>query len=93
MSAAPLWNDFEGAEHARNGRITLNLYDDLSAFVPRRPGTYLRISSDRFGLEAGVVRQHEDAEDTRTRLGRGPCRCGPRRMLFDLDGPAWGRLM
>ncbi|MFF7701150.1 recombinase family protein [Streptomyces lydicus] len=31
----------------------------------------LRISSDRFGLEAGVDRQLEDAEDTRSRLRWG----------------------
>jgi hypothetical protein len=38
---------------------------------PQRPGAYLRISSDRFGLEAGVDRQLQDAEDTRLRLGWG----------------------
>ncbi|MFG2532048.1 recombinase family protein [Streptomyces sp. NPDC048516] len=32
----------------------------------------MRISSDRFGLEAGVDRQLEDAEDTRVRLQWGP---------------------
>ncbi|MGW2280331.1 recombinase family protein, partial [Streptomyces sp. NPDC001770] len=69
VSAAPLWDDFVVPGHARNGRMALNLYDELSAFVPQRPGAYLRISSDRFGLEAGVDRQHEDAEDTRARLG------------------------
>lgn len=37
-----------------------------------RPGPYLRISSDRFGLKAGVDRQHEDAADTRRRLRWGP---------------------
>ncbi|MFH8634892.1 recombinase family protein [Streptomyces lydicus] len=39
---------------------------------PKRPGAYLRISSDRFDLEAGVDRQLEDAEDSRTRLRWGP---------------------
>ncbi|MCZ1012519.1 recombinase family protein [Streptomyces lydicus] len=39
---------------------------------PKRPGAYLRISSDRFRLEAGVDRQLEDAEDTRARLHWGP---------------------
>ncbi|WP_431048003.1 hypothetical protein ACQUSR_02315 [Streptomyces sp. P1-3] len=55
---------------ARRGRVTLNLYDQLSAYLPRRPGAYLRISSDRFGLEAGVDRQLEDAEDTRAFTAR-----------------------
>ncbi|MGV9340120.1 hypothetical protein [Streptomyces sp. NPDC003688] len=31
----------------------------------------MRISSDRFGLEAGVDRQQEDAENTRCRLAWG----------------------
>ncbi|MFG2823805.1 recombinase family protein [Kitasatospora sp. NPDC048365] len=66
------WSDFEVPAHARGGRVTLNLHDELSRFLPRRPGAYLRISSDRFGLEAGVDRQHTDAEDTRHRLGWGP---------------------
>lgn len=72
MSAAPLWDDFEVPEHARNGRITLNLYDEPPAFVPQRPGAHLRISFARSGLEAGVDRQYEDGEDTRVRLGWGP---------------------
>ncbi|GAA1940751.1 hypothetical protein GCM10009738_12580 [Kitasatospora viridis] len=66
------WDGVEIPAHARGGRVTLNLYDELSKFVPRRPGVYLRISSDRFGLEAGVDRQLEDAEDTRSRLRWGP---------------------
>lgn len=72
MSAAPLWDDSELPAHARNGRTTLNPYDELSAFAPKLPDAHLRISSDRFGLEAGVDRQYEDAEDTRARLGWGP---------------------
>ncbi|MGN5381785.1 hypothetical protein ACQ4WX_46020 [Streptomyces lasalocidi] len=66
------WDDFEIPAHARGGRVTLDLYGGLSKFVPRRPAAYLRISSDRFGLETGVGRQQEDAEDTRCRLAWGP---------------------
>ncbi|KUJ65565.1 hypothetical protein ACZ90_46490 [Streptomyces albus subsp. albus] len=72
MSTIPAWDDFEIPPQARRGRTTLNLYDQLSVYLPRRPGAYLRISSDRFGLEAGVDRQLEDAEDTRGRLRWGP---------------------
>ncbi|WP_431040748.1 recombinase family protein [Streptomyces sp. P1-3] len=72
MSTLPTWDDFQIPPQARRGRVTLNLYDQLSAYLPRRPGAYLRISSDRFGLEAGVDRQLEDAEDTRARLQWGP---------------------
>ncbi|MFJ9417627.1 recombinase family protein [Streptomyces sp. NPDC101227] len=39
---------------------------------PTRPSDPARISSDRFGLEAGVDRQLEDAEDSRARLRWGP---------------------
>ncbi|QRX90316.1 recombinase family protein [Streptomyces noursei] len=53
------------------GTSPLNLYDHLASKARKRPGAYLRISSDRFGLEAGVDRQLEDAEDSRTRLGWG----------------------
>ncbi|MFC6064117.1 recombinase family protein [Streptomyces ochraceiscleroticus] len=67
----PLWEDFEVPAHARGGQVTLNLYDHLARYVPKRPGAYLRISSDRFGLEAGVDRQLEDAEDSRKRLHWG----------------------
>ncbi|QHC23064.1 hypothetical protein [Streptomyces sp. GS7] len=58
--------------HARGGQVTLNLYDHLASYAPKRPGAYLRISSDRFRLEAGVDRQMEDAQDTRSRLHWGP---------------------
>ncbi|MFF7408827.1 recombinase family protein [Streptomyces lydicus] len=57
--------------HARGGQVTLNLHDHLAAYAPKLPGAYLRISSERFGLEAGVDRQLEDAEDTRARLRWG----------------------
>ncbi|MFF3561211.1 zinc ribbon domain-containing protein [Streptomyces sp. NPDC002574] len=40
--------------------------------LPQRPAAYPLISSDRFGTEAGVDRQEEDAEDTRARLRWGP---------------------
>ncbi|MFF2808104.1 recombinase family protein [Streptomyces sp. NPDC058000] len=70
LSAA--WEDFEVPAHARGGQITLNLHDHLASYVPKRPGAYLRISSDRFGLEAGIDRQLKDAEDGRTRLRWGP---------------------
>jgi DNA invertase Pin-like site-specific DNA recombinase len=66
------WDDLTIPPHARKRGITLNLYDQLSAYLPQRPGAYLRISSDRFGLEAGVERQNDDAEDTRARLGWAP---------------------
>ncbi|WP_435130742.1 recombinase family protein [Actinacidiphila sp. bgisy144] len=66
------WDDLTIPPHARKRGVTLNLYDQLSAYVPKRPGAYLRISSDRFGLEAGVDRQNDDAEDTRARLGWAP---------------------
>ena len=62
----PLREDFEVPAHARGGQVTLNLYDHLAAYAPKRPGAYLRISSDRFGLEAGVdrlVRQPRDLQD------------------------------
>ncbi|MCM2430102.1 recombinase family protein [Streptomyces sp. RKAG337] len=72
MSTLSLWDDFEIPPQARKGGVTLNLYDQLSAYVPKRPGAYLRISSDRFGLEAGVDRQSEDAADTRKHLRWGP---------------------
>lgn len=63
-----LWEDFEVPPQARRGQITLNLYDHLAAYVPKRPAAYLRISHDRFGLEAGVDRQLEDANDARRRM-------------------------
>ncbi|ARF53179.1 recombinase family protein [Streptomyces gilvosporeus] len=47
-------------------RITANGHADFSGPRP------CRRSSDRFGLEAGVDRQLEDAEDTRARLRWGP---------------------
>ena len=62
------WDDFVVPPQARRGQVTLNLHDHLSAYIPKRPAAYLRISSDRFGLEAGVDRQQQDADDTRTRL-------------------------
>ncbi|WP_055587471.1 recombinase family protein [Peterkaempfera griseoplana] len=71
-SALSVRDDFELPAHVRNRGITLDIHDQLSAFVPQRPGAFLRISSDRFGLEAGVERQLEDSEDTRTRLAWGP---------------------
>ncbi|MGW2918378.1 hypothetical protein ACWDBF_11000 [Streptomyces angustmyceticus] len=48
------------------------LHDHLATYAPKRPGAHLRISSDRFGLEAGVDRQLEDAQATRVRLQWGP---------------------
>ena len=66
--ATAVWDDFVVPDDARRGRVTLNLHDHLAAYVPRRPAAYLRISSDRFGLEAGVDRQQEDVDDTRKRL-------------------------
>lgn len=66
------WDDLLIPPQARRRGVTLNLFDQLSAYCPRRPGAYLRISSDRFGLEAGVDRQQEDTQDTRDRLGWGP---------------------
>ncbi|WP_260640485.1 recombinase family protein [Streptomyces angustmyceticus] len=71
-TAVTVWEDFDVPAHARGGQVTLNLYDHLAAYAPKRPGAYLRISSDRFGLEAGVDRQLEDAEDSRSRLRWGP---------------------
>lgn len=38
---------------------------------PQRPGAYLRISSDPFGLERGVSRQKEDSKALATNLGWG----------------------
>ncbi|MGW9047418.1 recombinase family protein [Streptomyces lydicus] len=70
-AATTVWEDFEIPAHARGGQVTLNLHDHLAAHAPKRPGAYLRISSDHFGLEAGVDRQLEDAEDTRSRLRWG----------------------
>ena len=67
-AAMSLWDDFEVPVQARRGQVTLNLHDHLASYVPKRPAAYLRISSDRYGLEAGVDRQLEDANDTRRRL-------------------------
>ncbi|MEU7484491.1 hypothetical protein [Streptomyces sp. NPDC042319] len=67
----PLWEDYEAPAHTRGGQVTLNLYDHLAAYAPKHPGAYLRISSDRLGLETGVDRQLKDAEDSRKRLGWG----------------------
>jgi DNA invertase Pin-like site-specific DNA recombinase len=71
MSTLSIWDNFVVPPLARGGRVTINLYDQLAAYVPKRPGAYLRISSDRFGLEAGVERQQEAAEDTRIHLRWG----------------------
>ncbi|MFJ4844901.1 MULTISPECIES: carbamoyltransferase C-terminal domain-containing protein [unclassified Streptomyces] len=68
MSTPYAWDDLLIPPQARGGRVTLNLNDELAAYLPKRPAAYLRISSDRFGIEAGVDRQAEDAEDTRARL-------------------------
>ncbi|WUH95310.1 recombinase family protein [Streptomyces sp. NBC_00433] len=62
------WDDLAIPPQTRGRGVTLNLFDQLSAYVPKRPGAYVRISSNRFGLEAGVDRQSDDAEDTRHRL-------------------------
>jgi DNA invertase Pin-like site-specific DNA recombinase len=67
-TAPSLWDDFEVPVQARRGQVTLSLHDHLATYVPKRPAAYLRISSDRFGLEAGVDRQQEDTNDTRKRL-------------------------
>lgn len=73
MSTTPsLWDDLVIPPQAMGRGVTLNLFDQLSSYRPKRPAAYLRISSDRFGLEAGVDRQHEDAEDTRRHLRWGP---------------------
>lgn len=69
---------------ARGGRVTLHLGDEPAAYLPGRPAAPLRISSDRFGIEAGVDRREEDTEDTRARLRwnrsqRSPRRTTPRR--------------
>ncbi len=69
---ATAWEDFEVPAHTRGGQVTLNLHDHLASYVPKRPGAFLRISSDRFGLETGVDRRLEDAEDSRARLRWGP---------------------
>ncbi|MCL2733684.1 MAG: recombinase family protein [Actinomycetia bacterium] len=66
------WDDLLIPPQARRRGVTLNLFDQLSAYRPQRPGAYLRISSDRFGLEAGVDRQQEDTEDTRDHLRWSP---------------------
>jgi hypothetical protein len=66
------WDDLTIPPQARGRGITLNLFDQLSAYTPKRPGAYPRISSDRFGLEAGVDRQNDDTEDTRSRPRWGP---------------------
>ncbi|MEU8917855.1 site-specific integrase [Streptomyces nigrescens] len=71
-TAVTVWEDFDVPPHAPGDQVTLNLYDHLAAYAPKRPGAYLRISSDRFGLEAGVDHQLEDAEDSRTPLRWGP---------------------
>lgn len=42
ISAPSLWEDFEIPPQARSGRVTLNLYDQLSAYIPKRPGAYLQ---------------------------------------------------
>jgi len=48
-------------------RSTSSRRSSLASYIPKRPAAYLRISSDRFGLEAGVDRQQEDADDARAR--------------------------
>ncbi|MFE0186473.1 hypothetical protein [Streptomyces sp. NPDC058989] len=80
-TAPTVWEGFEVPAHARGGQVTLNLMNHLAAHAPKRPGASLRIPSDRFGLEAGVDRQLEDAEDTRARL-----RWGPFVKVFAVDG-------
>ncbi len=45
MPAATLttaWEDFEVPAHARGGQVTLNLYDHLASYLPKRPAAYLR---------------------------------------------------
>ncbi|MGW2635090.1 hypothetical protein ACWC2K_38125 [Streptomyces chattanoogensis] len=70
-TAAPtVWENFHVPAHARGGQVTPNLYDHLAAYAPKRPGACQLISSDRFSLEAGVDRQPEDAQDTRTRCAK-----------------------
>jgi len=63
-----VWDDFEVPVQARRGQVTLSFHDHLATYIPKRPAAYLRISSDRFGLETGVDRQQEDPDDTRKRL-------------------------
>ncbi|WP_433854459.1 hypothetical protein [Streptomyces kronopolitis] len=52
-AARTVWEDFEVPVHARGGQVTLNLHDHLAAYAPKRPGAYLRISSDRFARGHG----------------------------------------
>ena len=42
----PPWEDLAIPPQARGRGVTLNLFDQLSAYVPQRPGAYVRISSD-----------------------------------------------
>jgi hypothetical protein len=41
-TAAPttVWEDFDVPAYARGGQVTLNLYDHLAAYAPKRPGAY-----------------------------------------------------
>ncbi|MEV7468865.1 hypothetical protein AB0O20_20500 [Streptomyces kronopolitis] len=72
IAAPTVREDFEVPAHTRDGHVTRKLHHHLAAYAPKRPGAYLRISSDRFRLGASVDRQLEDAEDTRARLRWGP---------------------
>jgi hypothetical protein len=67
------WDGVLIPERVRNrGSLVLSLNDALREYKPIRPGVYVRISLDRFGLEKGVTRQLEDAEQKRVALGWGP---------------------
>lgn len=67
------WDGVRIPERVRNrGSLVLSLNDALREYKPTRPGVYVRISFDRFGLEKGVTRQLEDAEQKRAALGWGP---------------------
>lgn len=63
------WGGVLIPDRVRNrGSLVLSLNDALREYKPSRPGEYVRISFDRFGLEKGVTRQLEDAEQRRAAL-------------------------
>lgn len=53
-------------------RFLINTIDLGSGQIPSKPGAYLRISEDQYGLERGIKRQRQDTARKNEAMGWGP---------------------
>lgn len=67
------WDEVTIPERVRNRTsVALAVGGPLGAYIPRRPGCYLRTSRDRQGDEKSIGLQLDDAEAKRSALGWAP---------------------